>query len=92
MFRDQYLQEIISNLGIAISPENNSEIIIKNDIFFDKKNNFYVLSDEYKIFYQSYGTIITDFQNTDFANNEQFINFFNKSAMIFLNGSIECIP
>lgn len=84
MFRDQYLQEIISNLGIAISPENNSEIIIKNDIFFDKKNNFYVLSDEYKIFYQSYGTIITDFQNTDFANNEQFINFFNKYCLFGL--------
>lgn len=84
MFRDQYLQEIISNLGIAISPENNSEIIIKNDIFLDKKNYFYILSDEYKIFYQSYGTIITDFQNTDFVDREQFINFFNKYCLFGL--------
>lgn len=37
MLKDQYLQTIIGNLGIAISPENNSEIIIKLDVLYDKK-------------------------------------------------------
>ena len=37
MLKDEYLHNIITNLGIAISPEDNSEIIIKNNIFHDKK-------------------------------------------------------
>ncbi len=32
MLKDQYLQTIINNLGIAISPKNNSEITIKLDV------------------------------------------------------------
>lgn len=84
MLKTQYLHTIIGNLGIAISPENNSEIIIKLDIFYDKKNDIFTLSDEYKISYQDYGTIITDFQNTDFSNKDDFINFFNKYCLFGL--------
>ena len=84
MLKDQYLQTIIGNLGIAISPENNSEIIIKLDILYDKKSDVFTLSNDYKIFYQDYGTIITDFQNTDFSNKKDFINFFNKYCLLGL--------
>ena len=38
MITDQYLFNILQNIGIAIMPENNSEIIIKFDISYDKKN------------------------------------------------------
>ena len=61
MFEDMYLHSIISNLGIAIIQENNSEIIVKTNIFYNEKNEIYTLSDEYSIFYQDYGTIISDF-------------------------------
>lgn len=84
MLKNEYLQEIIGNLGIAISSENNSEIIIKFDIFLDKKNNNYVLSDEYKIFYQELGTIIVDFLNTNFINKSEFVDFFNKYGLFGL--------
>lgn len=84
MLKDKYLHNIITNLGIAISPEDNSEIIINNNIFYDKKNNIYTLSDEYNIFYQEYGTIVVDFQNTNFSNKEDFINFFNKYSLFGL--------
>lgn len=84
MLKDEYLHNIITNLGIAISPEDNSEIIVNNTIFHDKKNNVYVLSDEYNIFYQEYGTIIVDFQNTNFSNKDTFINFFNKYSLFGL--------
>ncbi len=84
MLESEYLHNIISNLGIAISPENNSEIIIKMNITYDKKSNVYVLSNEYKIFYQDYGTIISDFQNTNFSNKEHFIEFFNKYGLFGL--------
>ena len=84
MLKDQYLQTIIGNLGIAISPENNSEIIIKLDVLYDKKSDVFTLSNEYKIFYQDYGTIITDFQNTDFSNKENLIEFFNKYCLFGL--------
>lgn len=84
MLKDEYLHNIITNLGIAISPKDNSEIIIKNNIFHDKKNNVYILSDEYDIFYQKYGSIIVDFQNTNFSNKDAFINFFNKYSLFGL--------
>lgn len=84
MLKDEYLHNIITNLGIAISPKDNSEIIINSSIFYDKKNNFYTLSDEYNIFYQEYGKIIVDFQNTDFSDKEEFIKFFNKYSLFGL--------
>lgn len=84
MLKDEYLHNIISNLGIAITPENNKEIIVKCNIFYDKKYDIYTLSDEYKIFYQDYGTIITDFQNTNFSEKEQFISFFDKYCLFGL--------
>lgn len=84
MLKDKYLHSIITNLGIAIIPEDNSEIIINNNIFYDKKNNIYTLSDEYNIFYQEYGNIIVDFQNTNFLDKEDFINFFNKYSLFGL--------
>lgn len=84
MLKDQYLHNIISNLGIAISPKNNSEIIIKSNIFYDKKSDSFILSDDYDIFYQDYGTIITDFQNANFTNKNEFIDFFNKYCLFGL--------
>lgn len=84
MLKNEYLQDIIGNLGIAISSENNSEIIIKFDVFLNKKSNNYVLSDDYKIFYQDYGTIIVDFLNTNFLNKFEFIDFFNKYCLFGL--------
>jgi len=84
MLKDKYLQDIINHLGIAISPENNAEIIIKSRISYDKKNNIFILSDEYDTFSQDYGTIITDFQNTDFTNKEDFIDFFHKYCLFGL--------
>lgn len=75
MLKDQYLQTIIGNLGIAISTENNSEIIIKLDVLYDKKSDVFTLSSKYKIFFQDYGTIITDFQNTDFSNKQYLLSF-----------------
>ena len=44
MFEDMYLHSIISNLGIAIIQENNSEIIVKTNIFYNEKNEIYTLS------------------------------------------------
>ena len=84
MLEDMYLHSIISNLGIAIIPENNSEIIIKTNIFYNEKNELYTLSDEYSIFYQDYGTIISDFQNTNFTDKGEFLNFFNKYSLFGL--------
>ena len=84
MLEDMYLHSIISNLGIAIIPENNSEIIIKTNIFYNEKNELYTLSDEYSIFYQDYGTIISDFQNTNFTDKCEFLNFFNKYSLFGL--------
>lgn len=78
MITDQYLFNILQNIGIAIMPENNSEIIIKFDISYDKKNEKFILSDSYKISDQPFGTIISDFQNANFSNKEDFINFYNK--------------
>lgn len=49
-----------------------------------KKVMFLLLFNEYKIFYQDYGTIITDFQNTDFSNKENLIGFFNKYCLFGL--------
>lgn len=75
MLKDQYLQTIIGNLGIAISPENNSEIIIKLDVLYDKKSDVFTLSSEYKIFYQDYGTIITDFKIQIFQIKKILLSF-----------------
>ena len=51
MFEDMYLHSIISNLGIAIIQENNSEIIVKTNIFIMKKMKFihYLMSIVYFI-------------------------------------------
>lgn len=84
MLKDQYLHSIINNLGIAINRENNSEIIVKLNIIFNKKNNCYMLSEDYDIFYQDYGTLIVDFQNTDFTNRNEFINFYSKYCLFGL--------
>lgn len=84
MLKDKYLHNIITNLGIAIMPEDNSEIIINSNIFYDKKNNIYTLSDEYNIYNQEYGSIIVDFQNTNFSDKNEFIDFFNKYSLFGL--------
>ena len=84
MLKEQYLHSIIGNLGIAINRENNSEIIIKLNLFFNKKNDSYTLSEDYNIFYQDYGTLITDFQNTNFSDKHEFINFYNKYCLFGL--------
>ena len=78
MITDQYLFNILQNIGIAIMPENNSEIIIKFDIFYDEKSEKFILSDSYKISDQPFGTIISDFQNANFSDEQEFISFYNK--------------
>ena len=84
MLKNQYLHSIIGNLGIAINRESNSEIIVKLNIIFNKKNNSYILSEDYNIFYQDYGTLIADFQNTNFSDKHEFINFYNKYCLFGL--------
>lgn len=84
MLKDSYLHSIIGNLGIALNPENNKEIIIKSNITFNKYSKKYELSDEYSIFYQGYGTIIVDFLNTKFNDRVEFNNFFNRYSLFSL--------
>lgn len=78
MFKDSYLHSIIGNLGIALNPENNKEILIKRIITFNKFDKKYELFDEYDISYQIYGAIIVDFLNTNFNDKVEFNNFFSK--------------
>lgn len=84
MEENTYILDILSNLGLAINEENNSEIIINFPINYDKKSMQFKINKEYKITMQPIGTFLTDFLNCDFEIKNDFINFFNKYSLSLL--------
>lgn len=85
MLESTHLNEIISNLGIAIDIKNKQEILFKFAIKYDKKNKKYFISKEYDISHQNFGTLIADFLHTDFTNKSEFMNFFNDYNLLLTN-------
>lgn len=98
MQENTYILDILSNLGLAINEENNSEIIINFPIKFDKKNKKYSISKDYNTSTQPLGTFLSDFLNIEFDKENDFYDFFLKYSLsiieykklktIFVNG--EC--
>lgn len=85
MQENQYILELLNGLGIAINTEQNSEIIINYPIKLDKKNMEYVIEDNYDIKIHTIGSLLADFLNIDFDDNNSFIDFFTKYSLSLID-------